>query len=479
MANNWMSARQTKFAAYVTVYVLVILAVLAAVNFLGNRYDKSFDTTSNKQFSLSDQTNKIVKGLNRDVKIIYFDRQEQFATARDLLQRYSNLSPKVHVDYIDPVKKPQQARAAGFTRDSNIVVDSGLRREPAKSLTEEEVTGALIRSLKTSARNVCFLSAGGEHSIDDTQAGGFSVLKTVLERDNYKTRAITAQGETPAADKDKAAVTVGQKPAATNFEVPKDCTVLVVGGPQLAYAPAVVAGIKSYIEGGGKALFMLDDPVKIGRDQSPTDSPDLLKMLSDWGITVNKDLVLDLSGIGRIFGLGPEIPVLAQYDSHTITRPLERIPTAFPLSRSLDAKSSGNSVVEKLFGTTDDSVSVTEVAPNGAIDVKKGKKGPFTLAAAATITSGSNKSRIIVVGTSQFALNNLTGSNSLGNRDLFSNMVNWLSSDEDLISIRPKEQTNQALNMTGQRQVTMFWLSVVFFPLAVVVMGLGTWWKRR
>jgi gliding motility-associatede transport system auxiliary component len=479
MANNWMSTRQTKFAAYVTVYVLVILAVLAAVNFLGNRYDKSFDTTSNKQFSLSDQTQKMVKGLNRDVKIIYFDRQDQFAQARDLLQRYSNLSPKVHIDYIDPVKQPQVARAAGFTRDSNIVVDSGLRREPAKSLTEEEVTGALIRSLKTGARNVCFLSAGGEHSIDDQQAGGFSVLKTLLERDNYKTRTITATGETPAADKDKAPVTIGQKPAASNFEVPKDCTVLVVGGPQLAYAPPVVAGIKAYVEGGGKALLMLDDPVKIGREQPAADSPELIKLLEDWGITPNKDLVLDLSGIGRIFGLGPEIPMITQYESHAITRPLTRIPTAFPLVRSLDTKSGGTSVVEKLFGTTEDSVAVTEVSPSGAIDVKKGKKGPLTLAAAATITNGNNKSRIIVVGTSQWALNNLTGSNSLGNRDLFSNMVNWLSSDEDLISIRPKEQTNQALNMTGQRQLSMFWLSVVFFPLAVVVMGLGTWWKRR
>ena len=71
------------------------------------------------------------------------------------------------------------------------------------------------------------------------------------------------------------------------------------------------------------------------------------------------------------------------------------------------------------------------------------------------------------------------GSRTLGNRDLFLNMVNWLSSDEDLISIRPKEPENQQLNMTGRRPTIMFWLSVVFFPLAIVVMGLGTWWKRR
>ena len=60
------------------------------------------------------------------------------------------------------------------------------------------------------------------------------------------------------------------------------------------------------------------------------------------------------------------------------------MPTAFPLPRSLDVKSGGKSTVEKLFGTTEDSIAVTEVAANGAIDPKKGKKGPFTLGAAGT-----------------------------------------------------------------------------------------------
>jgi len=475
MAANWIKARQTKYGAYVAAYILVIIAVLGAVNFLANRYDKSYDSTANKQFSLSDQTKKMVRGLKGDVRITYFDRQEQFPAARNLLEQYSDLSPKVRVQYIDPVKKPQQARAAGFTRDSNILVDSGTRKEPAKSLSEEEVTGALIRSLKTGERNVCFLSAAGEHGLDDSQASGFSTLKTVLERDNYKTRTITPKGNNAETDK----VTIGQKPVTTNVEVPKDCTVLVVGGPQVAYPPAEVDVIKKYMDGGGRALFMLDNSLRLGSEQNTTDSPELLKLLADWGVTVNKDLVLDLSGLGQIFGLTPEVPLIAQYDSHNITRPLQGVPSAFPLSRSLDVKSTGNSTVEKLFGTTDSSLAVTEIGPGGRVDTKKAKKGPFTIAAAGTVTNGNVKSRFIVTGTSQWAANNLAGSGRLGNGDLFSNMINWLSSDEDLISIRPKEQQNQPLNVTGQRLTTMFWLSVAIFPLAVVGMGLGTWWKRR
>ncbi|HLI83077.1 MAG TPA: GldG family protein [Bryobacteraceae bacterium] len=475
---NWMKARQTKYTAYVSLYIVVIVAVLAAANFLANRYDKSYDATKNKQFTLSDQTIKVVKGLKAPVKITYFDSQTNFPTARNLLERYANLSTKVHVDYIDPVKKPQQARAAGFSRDSNIIVDTGFRKEPAKALTEEEVTGALIRAEKTQTKTVYFLSAGGEYSTDDSGPTGYSRLKDLLTKDNYKVQVLTPKGNAPEAGK---TINLNEKQpqAPSNFEIPKDCTVLVVGGPQLAYTPAVVDAIKKYVEGGGHALFMLDDPLKISREGQTQDSPELIKLLSDWGVTPDKDLVVDLSGVGQgLFGTGPEVPVIFQYDQQKIVSVMQRVPTAFPLSRSLDIKSTSAATVDKMFGTSDDSLAVTDIGANGAIDPKKGKKGPFTLAAAGT-TTGTTKGRFVVYGTARWAQNNLMNSNALGNRDLFNNTINWLSADEDLISIRPKEIENQTMNLTGQRGAMMFWLSIVIFPLAVVGMGLGTWWQRR
>ena len=478
MAGKWIKTRQTKYAAYVTLYIVVILAVLAAANFLANRYDKSYDATANKQFSLSDQTVKVVKGLKSDVKITYFDQQTNFPNARNLLDRYANLSTKVKVEYIDPVKKPQQARAAGFTRDSNIIVDTGLRKEPAKALTEEEVTGALIRALKTQTRNIDFLSAGGEYSTDETGPTGYSAFKDLLARDNYKVQVLSPKGNAPAPDK-TINLNEKQQPQQASFEIPKDCTVLVVGGPQLAYTPAVVDAIQKYVDGGGRVLFMLDDPLRISRDSQTQDSPELTKLLAGWGVTPDKDLVLDLSGVGQsLFGTGPEVPVIFQYEQQAIVRPMQRIPTAFPLSRSLDIQSTGSATIDKMFSTSDDSLAITDIGANGAIDPKKGKKGPFTLAAAGT-TTGKEKGRFVVYGTARWAQNSLLSSNALGNRDLAANTINWLASDEDLISIRPKETENQTLNITGQRGNMLFWLSVIIFPLGVVGVGLGTWWQRR
>ena len=129
------------------------------------------------------------------------------------------------------------------------------------------------------------------------------------------------------------------------------------------------------MEGGGHALFMLDNVLKLGRDEPPAENADLVAVLTGWGVTANKDLVLDLCGIGNMFGAGPEIPIVLNYESHAITRPLARVPTAFPLPRSLDVKSGGKATVEKLFGTTEDSISVTEVTASGGIDPKKGQEG--------------------------------------------------------------------------------------------------------
>src|ERR1035441_3060357 len=101
MAANWMKSRQTRYTGYAAAYILVILAVLAALNFLGNRYDKSYDATSNKQFSLSDQTIKLVKQLKGDATLTYFGDNASFQTAKDTLDRYSDLSPKIHTSFID------------------------------------------------------------------------------------------------------------------------------------------------------------------------------------------------------------------------------------------------------------------------------------------------------------------------------------------------------------------------------------------
>jgi ABC-type uncharacterized transport system involved in gliding motility auxiliary subunit len=453
-----LKARQTQYVAYVTVYVVVVLTAVAMVNFLARRHNKSYDSTANKRYSLSEQTAKIVKGLKQAPTITYFDQPRGFPHAKDLLDEYANLSPKVHIEYVDPDKKPQETREAGVTNYGTAVVQIGANKEEAKSFTEEGITGAIIRTLKHTTRTVCFVAGSGEHQIDDSDRNGYSKFKDLLGKDNYVAKTVDLLQKA---------------------EVPSDCTVLVVGGPTHDYQQPEVDAIKKYVEDGGRGLLMLDPPLKIGRSMI-SDNDALTSLLQGWGVTAEKDLILDLNPMGQLLGVGPQVALVRNYDSHAIVDGMKGTATGFPLSRSLDIKNSDKTSVQKLFDSSESSLATSNLS-SPAVDPNdpKNKKGPLTIAAAATYNTGKQDSqgRFVVVGSSSWAANSFLNFN--GNSDLALNAVDWLASDEDLISIRPKEQEDRRITMT-QSQVNWVRITSQFLlPLLAIVMGVSVWWKRR
>jgi ABC-type uncharacterized transport system involved in gliding motility auxiliary subunit len=462
MKADWIKTRQTRYTLYATVYIAIIIAVLVMANFLAQRYNKSYDSTANKQFSLSDQTKKVIANLKSDLHIIDFDRTSNFSGpggSKDILERYDNLSPKVHVDYIDPVKKPDVARQRGFKGPSaTIQVSYEGRTQEAKSSTEEDITGAIIRVVKGNVRNVCVVEGTGEHGLEDTGPTGLSFAKELLEKNNYKTQTLR----------------LIQKP-----EVPKDCTVLVIAGPKLDYIQPAVDAIKNYVEGGGRVLFAIDPPLATQNEQV-SENPALTNLLSGWGVTVDKDVVIDPNPVNRLFGFSAAVVLVGKYESHAIVRDMKDVATAFPLSRSLQVKSGDKTTVDKLFETSEDAFGAVNLSKPSQDDPKN-LKGPLTLAAAGTYNTGKQNAdgRFVVVGSSRWMENDFLPVRNFANRDLFLNTMNWLSSDEDLISIRPKETEDRRLQM-NQRQVSVLLFScVIGLPLVVLVSGLSVWWRRR
>jgi ABC-type uncharacterized transport system involved in gliding motility auxiliary subunit len=459
LANEFLKARQTRYAAYATLYIVVVLAIIATANVLADRYNKSYDSTSNKRYSLSDQTAKIVKGLKQDANITYFDQATHFQQAKDQLDQYANLSPKIHVDYVDPDKKPQAAREAGIKNYGTTIVQIGTKKDEAKSLNEEGITGALIRDLKNTTRTVCFVTGSGEHQIDDSERSGYSRFKDLLAKDNYTAKSINLLQKA---------------------EVPGECTVAVVGGPSGDYQQPEVDALKKFVEDGGRALFLLDPPLKIGRSEI-ADNDALSALLAGWGVTPQKDLILDMNPIGQLAGLGPQVPLVTTYGTQAIVAEMKGTATGYPLARSLDIKASeGKSTVEKLFSSSDSSLSTTKLnSPDIDPNDPKNKKGPLTLAAAGSYNTGKENSqgRFVVVGSSGWTANSFLNFN--GNRDMALNMMNWLSSDEDLISIRPKEQEDRRITMTRAQLNWVRITSQFVLPLIVIFAGVSVWWKRR
>src|SRR5271157_4055824 len=162
-----LNATKARYGASAGLYTVIVLAALVMVNWLANRYNKPFDTTANKRYTLSEETKKVVGGLKSDVTITYIDRAKEFDTAKATLDRYRNLSPKIHIQYVDAEKNPTVARSYGLRFLGTAYVETGTKREDAKALTEEGITGALLKVLK-GTRKVCFVTGSRERPLDES-----------------------------------------------------------------------------------------------------------------------------------------------------------------------------------------------------------------------------------------------------------------------------------------------------------------------
>jgi ABC-type uncharacterized transport system involved in gliding motility auxiliary subunit len=448
------SGQQVLTGANFALYTLIGIALIVLVNWFVNNHDQRWDMTPNKKYSLSDQTRKLLKELNRDVTVYAFDRERSFGERRDVLGMYASASNRVKVKYVDPDRQPALAKEFGVRSYGTVVVSAGDRHMEAQGDGEEGITNALVRVLK-GQRTACFIQTHGERNLDGTERDGYDHFKKQLGNENYQTETL---------------------PFLQKMEIPKDCTMAVIAGPQNDYLPPEIDVIHKYLQDGGRAFIMLDAGVEL---------PNLTKLLGDWGVTARNDLVIDENPVAQIFGTEPYMPLIVKYGSNPIVQPLNGRATLFPLSRSFEVGKDSKPGVsaDSLCDTSADSYDVIDWNPKiKEIQFHPGKdqKGPLSVAVAGSISGGGEKKtegRFVAVGTSLIAANSFLTFQS--NRDFIMNSINWLSADEDLISIRATPPESQHLNMNAEQMRRVLILGVFGIPILIVLAGVSVWWQRR
>jgi ABC-type uncharacterized transport system involved in gliding motility auxiliary subunit len=446
--------RQILEGANFTVYTLIVIGILGLANWFVSRHDHSWDLTPNKKYSLAPQTVKLLKDLSQDVTIYVFDRERNFGQQRDLLNMFSSTTHRVSVRYVDVDRQPALAKQYAVRSYGTVVVAAGDRHFEAQSDSEEAISNALIRLFK-GQRTACFIGGHGEHDLDSSERIGYSKVKTEFDHESYLTKTVTLL----------------QK-----MEIPSDCSMVIVAGPKNDYLPQEVDTIRKYVTGGGRAMFMLDPGVAL---------PELSKLLADWNVTVRNDLVIDENPVAQVFGTEPTMPLILKYGSSPIVQPIVREASLFPFTRSFSVGKAYKAGVttDSFCETSDASFGVADFNPSmHEVRFRAGKdiKGPLTVAVSGTLSGEGEKKaegRFIALGTSMLPANSFLGFQA--NRDLFMNMVNWLSADVDMISIRPKPPESQHLMLTAAQMSKLLWLGVIGLPLLIVVAGTMVWWERR
>ncbi|MFQ5739285.1 MAG: GldG family protein [Acidobacteriota bacterium] len=457
--------------------VLLVVGILALLSFLNYRHHKRIDLTEEKLNSLSKQSLKVIQNLDADVHVVGFEEDPSGAAAfKDLMEQYRYASPRIQFEVVDPQKDPSRVVQYQIERNGQVVVAAGAKTQKVDSFDEEKITNAIIKVTRESEKVVYFLTGHGEHPLDESGEEGFQSAKTAVEKQNYQARSYNL---------------------AVEGKLPEDPAVLVSAGPKTSFLPNEVELLKGYLAKGGKLLLTVDPQTRFSMND----------FLAPYGVEIEKNVVIDASGLGRLIGLGPVAPLVSSYATHPITRDLDAT-SFFPLAsevKSIDSSLGYSS--QSLFSTSDRSWGETQLVEGKKVGYDEGQdsQGPVSLAVVSTLAvkaseskaregseekeqeggegkensdkKVSSESRLVVVGDSDFATNKYLG--SAGNSDLFLNILSWLAQDEDLISVRPKAPTSRQVTLTQRDSRILFWGSVVLLPVAVILLGLGFVWNRR
>ncbi|MGK5088850.1 GldG family protein, partial [Bdellovibrionota bacterium FG-2] len=379
-----LRGRTAAYGLNAAITVLLVLALIGVINFLGSRYPQKLDLTKNKVHTLSDQTVKVIKGLQKPVKATLFSKVAQKEQFRPLLEDLKGLNPKFEVEFTDPDREPLRAKQLGIKKYGTLNLVVGARETRVEDPTEEKITNALLKMLKEKPPLLCTITGHGEHALSSTQQDGYDSARKALTNQAYEFKEINLTQETA---------------------IPGECGALAIFGPNRAFFPAEVKLISDYLDNGGRAIIALDINTK-GDEYAP----ELHAILEKWNIKAQKALIVD--PLSRMLGVDAAVPILASFaKDQAITKEFQGN-CYFPFLRPLEVlpNAPASLKVQWIAQTTPKSWAVTDMKAitSGQVEFNpaKDKGGPLSAVIVADgklkDSKATKNTRLVVFGTSQF-----------------------------------------------------------------------------
>ncbi|MGV6850933.1 MAG: GldG family protein, partial [bacterium] len=420
-------------------------------------YHYRFDWTSGSRNSLSQSTLVLLDGVDQVIQIEAFvsPSNQPRDAIKELLQRYASASDQITLKIENPDLVPQKLRDFDIRNDGEVVISSGERFQKVSVLTEQTLTQALQRLLRSGERWMVFLAGHGERDPFSNANFDIGIWGQKLGSQGFQIEQL--------------------RPSET-ASIPENTDVLVVASPQTALLPGEINLIKDWIAQGGDLLWLQDSDT----DDSAEEISNALGIERVPGIIVDPNT--QMLGLQR-----PDFALVAQYPLHPITKNLTSL-SLYPQAEGLEYTQVGDWQAEPLLQTLPNSWNETGSFDGDSIqqgDNPDEISGPFNLAYAlnrkvSTEIAGEMvdvEQRVIVIGDTDFLSNQYIGNGA--NQDIAMNMANWLSHDDKLIAVNPKPAPDIALNLSPIMQYIIGFGFLLVIPAALLISGGRIWWLRR
>lgn len=436
-------------------FVLLLLVAVGLMAYLALDTRKQWDIAQNARHTLSESSRNVLKQLPGEVLITSYatkedprlgDVRKQIA---EFVALYQNVKPDLRLKFIDPVTQPKATREARIQVNGEMVISYQGRSEHLTTLNEQALTNLLMRLARSHIRLVMFLDGHGERSLTGIANHDLGDFGNQLMQKGFKVNSLN--------------LAIAQ-------DVPKNASLLVITQPQVDLLPGEVAKLKHYLEKGGNLLWLIDPEPLHG-----------LQPLAEYmGLILTAGTVIDPAAqqlnAPATWALG------ASYGPHAITQNFSLI-TVFPYARQIAYNEPKEWHITPLIEAAPrgwvetGSVETGNPDNNVAFDKKYDTPGPVTIAAVLERQVEDKTQRVVVVGSGSFLANTFLGNG--GNLDLGINIINWLASDENLISVQPKATIDSSLTLTKAWTAIIAFGFLIVLPLALLSVAGFIWWRRR
>jgi ABC-type uncharacterized transport system involved in gliding motility auxiliary subunit len=454
--------KRTRLLLQLQKYIFIALLLCAAgmLAWLSTKHSSQFDWTANARNSLSKSSVALLKTLKDPVVVnVYVKNDPAIDQAvKEILNRYHRDKADFTFNLINPDIDIQQAQRDKVTATGQIIIEYQGRKETLNSLSEENISSALLRLSRGTARKVVFLTGHGERDPEIKDNRNYSKLADELTSKGFKI----------------------EKLSLLEKAIPDDTQMLVIASPVHELLKGEVEHISKYVDDGGNLLWLADPGKLAGLDS-------IAKKL---GVVFQPGVVVDdnLNLRATLQIQQPTVIPVLEYFPHPVTKGID-YNTLFPLVRGVGFESKDDKVWkhEPLFRSFQKSWTETgDLTKKIVFNSADGDiAGPITLGLALERklpadkdkTSGKASQRVVIVGDSDFLSNAFVGAGA--NLSLGMNMFNWLVGDDNLIAVEPKSAPDTQLKLDDHEIMAIGTGFFLVVPGLLFITGFALWFKRR
>jgi ABC-type uncharacterized transport system involved in gliding motility auxiliary subunit len=432
------------------IFAVALLVAAVALYQLAARHPMQWDFTQSASNTLESSSVDVLKQLPGEIKLtVYATGQDAnlgdiHKLIRDFVARYQRYKQDITLTFIDPVKQPEETRKVNIQANGEMLVQYGGRVEHLTVLSEQALTGALLRLAHSKNKLLMYLDGHGERKLDGIANYDLGEFGKRLQQNGYRISSLN--------------LTIAQ-------DVPSNASMLLITQPQIELLPGEVDKLLRYVAQGGNILWLLDAEPLHG-----------LEILAEkLGLLLTTGIVVDPAAAEM---RAPANWALASgYPPHPVTHNFNLI-TVFPFARAIGSEENEawqrTTLVE---AASRGWVSNRTVQSKLQFDKNHDVPGPATIALALQRDVNDRDQRIVVVGSGSFLANAYSGNG--GNIDLGINMVNWLANEERLIATQPRAVKDSAVTLSKTKLSVISGGFLLALPALLMLVGGVLWWRRR